>query len=111
MNLAVCNNQDLFWIVQLVVIAVRIICLAAPFALILFGSLDFFKAIIAGDEKEVKAKKKPFVGRVVAAVIILLMPTIINLVMKTLGNSEFGTCWTAAYQKGWSVTLPNLLGN
>lgn len=98
-NLDICTNADLKWIIQLVRIIIRIISIAAPFALIIFGSLDFFKAIIAGDEKEMKAKRKPFIGRLVAAIIILLMPTIVNLVMKTVAKntqSKFATCWNAA---------------
>ena len=104
-------NSNLLWIVQLARIVIRIIAIAAPFALIIFGSLDFFKAIIAGDEKEMKAKRKPFIGRLVAAIIILLMPTIVNLVMKTIAkstNNAFATCWDAASTGGWSLNLPEI---
>lgn len=94
----VCGSQ-LSWIISLFRVVIRIISIAAPFALIIFGSLDFFKAIIAGDEKEMKAKRKPFVGRLVAAIIILLMPTIINLIMKVVAQrsqSDFVQCWNSA---------------
>ena len=104
-------NSNLLWIVQLARIVIRIIAIAAPFALIIFGSLDFFKAIIAGDEKEMKAKRKPFIGRLVAAIIILLMPTIVNLIMKTVAkktNNNFATCWNAASNNGWSLNLPEI---
>lgn len=102
------GDSKLLWIVQVLRLVIRVICIAAPFALIIFGSLDFFKAIIAGDEKEMKAKRKPFVGRLIAAVIILLMPTIVNLVMRTVAknaNSEFATCWTNA-GSGTQITIP-----
>lgn len=108
-SLNVCDNNNLVWIIQVLRIIIRIISIAAPFALIIFGSLDFFKAIIAGDEKEMKAKRKPFVGRLIAAIIILLMPTIVNLVMRTIAknaNNDFASCWTAASRNGWNVTLP-----
>ena len=108
-SLNVCDNNNLVWIIQVLRIVIRIISIAAPFALIIFGSLDFFKAIIAGDEKEMKAKRKPFVGRLIAAIIILLMPTIVNLVMRTIAknaNNDFASCWTAASRNGWNVTLP-----
>ena len=112
-NLDVCTNAKLLWIIQLLRIIIRIIAIAAPFALIIFGSLDFFKAVIAGDEKEMKAKRKPFVGRLVAAIIILLMPTIVNIIMKTLAsnsNNTFATCWKKATDAGWSLQLPEVTG-
>ena len=108
-NLNVCTNVSLLWIIRIARIVIRIIAIAAPFALIIFGSLDFFKAVIAGDEKEMKAKRKPFIGRLIAALIILLMPAIVNLIMKTVSssvNSEFKTCWDAASNGGWDVTIP-----
>ena len=110
-NLNVCENDKLVWIIQLLRIVIRIIAIAAPFALIIFGSLDFFKAIIAGDEKEMKAKRKPFIGRLVAAIVILLMPTIVNIIMKTVAsntNNTFATCWKKATEYGWSLQLPEV---
>ena len=106
-SLDICGDH--IWIIQVIKVAIRIICLAAPFALIIFGSLDFFKAIIAGDEKEMKAKRKPFIGRLVSAIIVLLMPTIINIVMKVVSKnfqSTFAECWNNA-GSGWTIGLPN----
>lgn len=95
----VCGSDQLSWIISVFRVVIRIISIAAPFALIIFGSLDFFKAIIAGDEKEMKQKRKPFIGRLVAAIIILLLPTIVNLVMKVVAQrsqSDFVKCWNNA---------------
>ena len=111
-NLDVCGD-NLIWIVQILRIVIRVIQIAAPLALIIFGSLDFFKALIAGDEKEMKMKRKPFIGRLVAAVIILLMPMLVNLIMKTVAsnaNNTFAKCWTAA-GNSWNVTLPSETGD
>ena len=47
-NLDVCSEQ-LSWIISIFRVVIRIIAIAAPFALIIFGSLDFFKAVIAGE--------------------------------------------------------------
>lgn len=109
-NLDICSNASLLWIIRLARIVIRIIAIAAPFALIIFGSLDFFKAIIAGDEKEMKMKRKPFIGRLIAAIVILLMPAIVNLVMKTISrstNSEFANCWVKASGGGnWNISIP-----
>lgn len=88
---------------------IRIIQIAVPFVLIIFGSLDFFKAIVAGDEKEMKQKRKPFVQRVIAALIIILLPTLVNLIMKNIAantNNRFATCWSNA-APGNDLKLPD----
>jgi len=107
-NINVCTG-NLLWILKIVRIAIKVIAIAAPFALIIFGSLDFFKAIIAGDEKEMKAKRKPFIGRLVAAIVILIMPGLINLIMATLAgqNNSFAQCWRNAASDG-SVEIPEI---
>ena len=85
---------------------VKVIQIIVPIALIIWGSLDFFKALIAGDEKEMKAKRKPFIQRLVAAVIILILPWIVNLVITTFtSNNDFKTCWKKAANFK-NITLP-----
>lgn len=104
-NIGVCDKDTLF-IFQIARLIITIIQFAAPFALIIWGSLDFFKALIAGDEKEMKAKRKPFVQRLVAAVIILILPWIVNLVITTFtSNNDFKTCWKKA-SNFRNITLP-----
>ena len=104
-NIGVCDKDTLF-IFQIARLIITIIQFAAPFALIIWGSLDFFKALIAGDEKEMKAKRKPFIQRLVAAVIILILPWIVNLVITTFtSNNDFKTCWKKAANFK-NITLP-----
>lgn len=111
-DLDVCGD-NLIFIIQVLRIVIRVIQIAAPLALIIFGSLDFFKAIIAGDEKEMKMKRKPFIGRLIAAVIILLLPMLVNLVMKNVAssaNNKFKKCWEAA-GSSWKVNFPGQSGD
>ena len=73
---------------------VRVIQIAVPFALVIWGSLDWFKALIAGDEKEMKQKRKPFVARVVAAIVILVLPWLVELIANQVaGQKESGEFW------------------
>ena len=111
-DLNICGD-DLIWVIKLLKIVIRVIQIAAPLALIIFGSLDFFKAIIAGDEKEMKAKRKPFIGRLIAAVVILLLPMLVKLVMKTVAsstNNTFAKCWNEAGD-GWTIQIPSNTGD
>ena len=82
---------------------IRIIQIAVPFVLVIWGSLDFFKALIAGDEKEMKMKRKPFISRVVSALIILVLPWIVKLIAKQIAGNEsasnFWKCYDQATPK------------
>ena len=79
---------------------IRLIQIAVPFALVIWGSLDFFKALIAGDEKEMKMKRKPFISRLVAAIVILVLPWLVELIASQVAGSEnaenFWTCYHKA---------------
>lgn len=96
-------DQDIQPIFNAALFIIRLIQIAVPFALVIWGSLDFFKALIAGDEKEMKMKRKPFIGRLVAAIIILVLPWIVKLVAKQIAGSEdasnFWKCYDSAKPK------------
>jgi len=96
-------DKDILPLFDAALFVVRIIQIAVPFALVIWGSLDFFKALIAGDEKEMKMKRKPFIGRLVAAIIILVLPWLVKLIAKQIAGSEdtnkFWTCYDKAKPK------------
>ena len=94
----ICNTtSDIYMVFVVAVWIVRVIQFAVPFALIIWGSLDFFKAVIAGDEKEMKAKRKPFMHRIIAAVVVLILPTLVNMIISTFKDeNQFTSCWNAA---------------
>lgn len=78
-------------------LAIRILQIAVPIGLILFGTIDMAKAVIAGDEKKMKEAQKPFVKRIVSAVIVFLIPFIVNVVVGFVtSNTEYKGCWAAA---------------
>ena len=96
-TIGVCSDETLF-IFQMARFVIRIIQIAVPFALIIWGSLDFFKAVVAGDEKEMKQKRKPFVQRLIAAIVIIVLPIIATVILNNVGDTEqkttFSDCWT-----------------
>lgn len=68
-----------------------------PIVLIIFGSIDFGKAIIANKDDEIKKSAKSLVMRAVAGVIIFFIPTLLNFVVEIIGgddlyNGTFATC-------------------
>lgn len=94
-----------------------IIWIGIPIILILMGTIDLGKAVISSDDKEIKASTGRLVKRIVYAVIIFFMVTIVSLVMSLItksgdadminpteenGEYSWRDCWNAAsgtYQK------------
>ena len=91
-----CGNNELLQVIHIVRNVINVLQIAVPIALILWGTIDIGKAVIAGDEKKMKEAQKPFIKRIVYAVIAFLVPFIVSTVMKYVGNDEWKTCWKAA---------------
>ena len=83
-----------------------IVCTVIPIALIGFAIFDLGKAIIASDDKEVKAAQSRLIKRLVYGIVIFLVPYIVTLVMNLVatginGNSTdtdtttWASCWNS----------------
>lgn len=68
----------------------------APVLLILWGTIDLVKAVVAGKEDDIKKYQKTLVKRVISAVIIFLIPTAVSLLLGLIGSSEWKNCWGKA---------------
>lgn len=71
---------ELKTILAIVKAIINVIKWAIPILLIVMGTLDIAKIVISGnqDEKEVKAATKKLTTRVIYAIIIFLIPTIVT---------------------------------
>ena len=66
-----------------ILMAVKIII---PLILIIYGSIDFGKALITNNDDSVKKATNSFITRVIAAVIIFFIPTIVNFIFHGILN-------------------------
>lgn len=57
-----------------------------PILIIGFGSFDFFKALVANKDDEIKKSARSLLFRVVSGIIIFFIPTIINLVFSLVDD-------------------------
>lgn len=83
-----------------------IIQIIIPIILIIFGVIDLGKAVIASDEKEIKAAQSRLIKRCIYAAAIFFVVTLVSLVMDIvstgIGDSEenkansWSACWEAA---------------
>jgi len=61
--------------------ALRYVQIIVPILIILLGSLDLAKAVIASKEDEIKKAQMTFVKRLIAGVAVFFVPVLVNLVM------------------------------
>ena len=84
---------------QIIVLFVNVVNLLKwliPIGLILFGMLDLGKAVIAGKEDEMKKAQGTLIKRVIYAVAIFLVVTIVTFATGLVGPNEWKTCWNDA---------------
>ena len=79
-----CANSASIW--QLVGYFLLVFKIVIPLLLIIFGMIDLGKAVISSDDKAVSKAAKSLLMRVIAGVCIFLVPTIVSLVFKMVGN-------------------------
>jgi len=66
---------------------------AIPIGLIIFGMLDLGKAVIAGKEDEMKKAQGTLIKRVIYAIAVFLVVTIVTFAMGLVGSTDWKDCW------------------
>lgn len=66
----------------------NIIKYAAPVLVIILGMLDFAKVVLSGEEKDMKVAGQRFIKRIIAAVVIILLPVLLRFIFSIVGFSE-----------------------
>ncbi|MBE6153571.1 MAG: hypothetical protein E7166_05045 [Firmicutes bacterium] len=78
------KNTETYKIVRSVFTWIQI---AAPIMLVIFGVVDFTKAVAASDNDAIKKAQGAFVKRVIIAAIIILLPFIVDLLLSLLDGA------------------------
>ena len=73
--------------IHMIVVAIQIV---VPILLIIWGMIDFAKAIIGQDEDKIKAGQKLFMKRLIAAVLVFLIVTIVQLLINIAASVAEG---------------------
>ena len=103
------NNVDACYnlgpIINLIKTLFDVIKIVVPIILIIYGAIDLTRAVMASDDKEIKAATSKLIKRAVAAVavffIVTLVTVLLSLVSKaTTTNGEQSpnllSCWDSA---------------
>lgn len=97
-NECIIGEKDFAPVMGIFKLIITVIQWAIPVALILWGSVDLFKAIISSKDDEIKKKQSLLFKKVLAAVIVLILPWLIFWIMGLLGNKVggFANCYKDA---------------
>ncbi len=85
-------RKGLFPLVQIVI----------PIGLIIYGTIDLGKAVIASDEKEVKAAQSRLIKRFIYAALVFFVVTLVSALMSIIATggegdtTSWSDCWRAA---------------
>ncbi len=84
-------------VVTIIYNVVNVLKWVVPILLILFGSLDLARAVIAGKEEEMKKAQGVLIRRAVYAIAVFLVFTLVSFIMAIiptgLGDQTWGDCW------------------
>lgn len=86
-------TDEVQWVISLVKFVLNVIRFVIPIVLIVLGTIDLFKAVTSQKDEEIKKKQSALVKRIIAGIIVFLIPTLISLLMSWIGNDEWQTCW------------------
>ncbi len=94
-----CTDTDAQKVVGLIKWVFNAICVAIPVIIIILIVIDIAKVATAGnvDDKAKKEATQKAITRLIYAVVIFLVPTIVNMIFKMLPSSDTGRsfvdCW------------------
>ena len=96
--LAACQNPDVLRIIYFVKLLIDVVFVVIPIGLIVLLMVDFAKMVIVGREDEQKKLFNLAIKRVIMAVAVFFVPTIVNLVNNMLADMgvEYSECLTNA---------------
>ncbi len=89
-------NKTFLQILGTAILVVRVLQIVIPIALIIWGTIDLGKAVIAGEDKKIQEGRQIFIKRLIAAVIVFLVPFVVNLVMSFVSKGEWKQCYDDA---------------
>ena len=93
-----CSQSANLWKVLGTVI--NIFKIVIPIIIVILAMLDLGKAVMAGEEKEIKEAQKMLIKRLIYGVVIFFVVTIVqvvfNLIGQNLKSDDSKICWTCA---------------
>ena len=100
-----CNEERAQNALRLIGYLLLVVKILIPILLIVFGVVDYFKAVVSSDADAISKSTKSFIMRVIAGVVIFLIPTIVNFAFDLIPDKN--TSLHNAYKCRICVLNPN----
>ena len=90
-----CNATKEIW--KVVGTIITIIQWAVPILIVLLGTIDLGKAVMAGKDDEIKSAQKMLIKRVIYGVVVFFVVVLVKAIFTGVGKSEAttNTCFEA----------------
>ncbi len=82
----ICEEKEVLTVISFAGYILFFVKLLVPFIIILMGTMDFYKTVVADKEGELNTSVKKFVNRIILGVIVFFIPTILNAFMSLLSD-------------------------
>ena len=86
--MSICSNPEVLEVMRIVNMAIMIIKIAVPIILILVGMITLMKTIKVGNDDLLAKAKKQLINNALAAVVIFLIPTLVNVIVKVSDSTN-----------------------
>lgn len=83
------DEESVAWLLQQLLNYVKIL---GPILVVILSSLDFAKAIIASDDDNMKKSEKKLMVRLILAVALFLIPTLVSVILNIFGITTDQIC-------------------
>lgn len=89
-----CHDKNVKKALKLIGYLLIIVKIAVPCLLIVFGVIDFAKVVMSSSDDSIKKSTNTLFVRFIAAIIIFILPTVINFVFEKIvkNNSNYTQC-------------------
>lgn len=94
----VCSQPELLPIMSIIKTILTVLQILIPIGLIILGTIDLGRAVIASKEDEIKKHQQLLLKRAIAAVLVFFVATLVVFVMGFVGNQKWKDCWNAQWE-------------
>ena len=90
-------------LVKVLAAVIRLFWILIPVGLIIYGTIDLGKAVIASDEKEVKSAQSRLIKRFIYAAVVFFVPILVGVVMNLVAAGDPGetNSWSSCWRSAW----------
>lgn len=98
----ICAEPGILKAMRFIGYLLYIVKVLVPVILIIMGSIDFGKAVIASNQDAVKKAATTFATRIISGILIFLLPTMVNFVFSLIPSSasDYSNCRTCLFHPG-----------